>query len=90
MEPIISQLLLFLSTAYNYLVDLLSNILKETVFKSNPGLATQYSEGITLLITLTVIYLILEFFTAAKRVVRVILIIGWVLLILALVMEVGI
>jgi hypothetical protein len=89
MESIISQLLLFLSTAYNYLVDFLSSILRETIFKSNPELAVRYSEGVTLLVTLTVIYLILEFFTAAKRIVRVILIIGWVLLILALVMEVG-
>ncbi len=89
MSDFITQILLFLNTAYQFLVDLISKILKETVLKSNPALSEQFGQGITLLVTLTAIYVILEFFSAAKRVVRTILLIGWLLLILALVMTVA-
>ena len=89
MSDFITQILLFLNTAYQFLVDLISKILEETVLKSNPALSEQFGQGITLLVTLTAVYVILEFFSAAKRVVRTILLIGWLLLILALVMTVA-
>ncbi len=88
MSDFITQILLFLNTVYQFLVDLISKLLEETVLKSNPALSEQFGQGITLLVTLTAIYVILEFFSAAKRVVRTILLIGWLLLILALVMTV--
>ncbi len=90
MEEIITQILLFLSTIYRLISDLISKLLEETVLKARPGLSEQFGQGITLLVALTTIYIILEFFTAAKKAVRIILIIGWVLLFLALAIVIGI
>ena len=89
MEEIITQVLLFLGTIYRIVSDLLSRVLEETILKAKPGLSEQFGQGITLLVALTTIYIILEFFTAAKKAVRVILIIGWLLLFLALAVVVG-
>lgn len=90
MEEIITQVLLFLSTIYRIISDIISKILEETILKAKPGLSEQFGQGITLLVALTTIYIILEFFVAVKRAVRIILIIGWLLLFLALAIVIGI
>ena len=89
MEEIITQVLLFLGTIYRIISDLISRVLEETILKAKPGLSEQFGQGITLLVALTTIYIILEFFTAAKKAVRIILIIGWLMLFLALAVVVG-
>lgn len=89
MEEIITKALLFLGTIYKFISDLISRVLEETILKAKPGLSEQFGQGISLLVALTTIYIILEFFTAAKKAVRIILIIGWLLLFLALAIVVG-
>ena len=79
----------FLATAYAALKAAIEKLLEETVFKANPQLASQYAEGVSILVALTAIYLILEFVSSAKRIVRAVLVLGWVLLIVALVISSG-
>ncbi|MFQ5998769.1 MAG: hypothetical protein ACE5KO_05635 [Candidatus Bathyarchaeia archaeon] len=54
-----------------------------TLFTARPELAAEYADATTLLVALTGIWLIFEFITAAKKIVRGILVIGWVLLIVS-------
>ncbi len=86
-SDILSLALTFLTTLFNYAKNAIKVILDETLLKNSPQKAALYSDAITLLITLTALYLILEFVTAAKKVVRVILALGWLLLILSLVIR---
>ncbi|KUO86495.1 MAG: hypothetical protein RQ838_01525 [Caldivirga sp.] len=74
--------------AYNGLVNLLQYILQETVFKANPTLANTYGNAIALLVSLTAIYLLLVFVSAFKKVLGVLIAIGWVLLIVAIILNI--
>ena len=80
---ILTLLLTFLRTIYNLIRTFLETILNETVFKADPQLANLYSDAITLLITLTAFYLVLELVSIGKKIIKIILIIGWVLLLVA-------
>jgi len=51
-------------------------------------LAAKYADATTILITITAILIIFEVFTAAKKILRIIVILGWVLLILSIVIGV--
>jgi hypothetical protein len=65
----------------------ISFILEGTVFQGDPGKAALYGDAITILAALTLIYLILELFEAGKKVVRIFLVVGWVLLIASVIAE---
>lgn len=80
---ILTLLLTFLRTIYDLIRTFLQTILNETVFKADPQLANLYSDAITLLITLTAFYLVLELVSIGKQIIKIILIVGWVLLLLA-------
>ena len=73
----------FLTTIFRAIKDSLQTLLKETIFKSRPDLASFYSDGISLLISLTALFLILEFLSSAKKIIGFILLAGWVLLVLS-------
>lgn len=77
---LLTLILTFLRTIYDFIRSILDSLLKDTVFKADPELADLYSDAITLLVTLTAFYLVFEFVSAAKKIVRLILILGWVLL----------
>ncbi|MBI2183522.1 MAG: hypothetical protein HYU39_01035 [Thaumarchaeota archaeon] len=79
--------LVFLRTIYDQIKTILQTLLKETLFKTRPDLAQTYSEAITLLVTLTTIYILLTFVVAARKIIMAILILGWVLLILSLILS---
>ena len=74
--------------AYNGLVNLLQYILQETVFKANPTLAYTYGNAILLLVSLTAIYMLLMLVSAFKKVLGVLIAIGWVLLIVAIILNI--
>jgi hypothetical protein len=74
----------FLATAYSTLRSFIETLLEETLFKARPELATQFAEGVSILVTLTALYLILEFVSSAKKIIRAVLVLGWVLLIVAI------
>ena len=75
----------FLYAAYYYMRSAIMSVLESTVFVENPDAAILYADSITFLASITAIYLILEFFTTAKRIVRLVMILGWILLIVSLV-----
>ena len=75
-----------LSWALNFLQNIIMGILKETVFKSNPELAVQFSGAISTLTFLTAVYLILVFASSLKKILGYLIAIGWVLLILAIIL----
>ncbi|RLF10596.1 MAG: hypothetical protein DRJ98_05750 [Thermoprotei archaeon] len=75
-----------IAQAFNALEDLINNLLTQTLFKARPELAEQFSGPISLLVSLTALYLLLTFITAAKKTIGIILIIGWALLIVAIVL----
>ena len=74
------QIVNFLYTIYYFLRDAIIFILQTTVFKEYPDYAFTHGDAITFLVSITAVYLILEFITAAKKFIKVILILGWFLL----------
>ena len=75
-----------LSWVLNFLQNLIMGMLKETIFKSNPDLAVQFSGAISTLTFLTAVYLILVFASSLKKILGYLIAIGWILLILAIVL----
>lgn len=84
---IINEAFKLLVYAYNGLVNLLQYLLQETIFKANPALASTYGNAIALLISLTAIYLLLVFVSAFKKIIGILIAIGWVLLIVAIILN---
>ncbi|GGP20176.1 hypothetical protein GCM10007981_07190 [Thermocladium modestius] len=74
--------------AYYLLVNFITYLLQSTVFKADPILATQYGQALTLLISLTAIYIILVFVSSLKKLVGVIIGLGWLLVIVAMVLSI--
>jgi len=81
------QLINFIYAIYYFIRDILSYLLSATIFKEHPEYAASYSDAITLLVSLTSLYIILEFITSAKKFVKVILMLGWGLLILSIIIS---
>jgi hypothetical protein len=67
--------------AFDYIKNAITMLLNMTLFKVNPDLVDTFSSTITLLVTFTAIYIILVFVTSAKKILGIILLLGWVLLI---------
>lgn len=80
----LEQLVNFIYAVYYYIRDLIKYVLETTIFRGYPEYATTYGDAFTLLISLTTLYVILELFTAAKKVVKIVLILGWILLFAAM------
>lgn len=87
-EPgIIDSIANFLFTMYDYLKKGIVFILEQTVFKTNPQLAEYYAEVATLLASLTAIFIILEVLSVPKKVVKILLILGWLLFLFSIAMR---
>ncbi len=71
---------------YNWLSLLLRYMLESTIFKENPSVAREFSEAISILINITAIYIIMTLFEGLKKFLKVLLIIGWGLLTLAIIL----
>jgi len=82
------QLVNFIYAIYNGLTKALSFLLEQTVFKEYPKLAEFYGQVASFLVSITAIYLMLLLVTAAKKVIGLLLILGWALFILTLVIRV--
>ncbi|RLE56590.1 MAG: hypothetical protein DRJ40_05455 [Thermoprotei archaeon] len=63
---------------------LIEVLLKETIFKADPDVAREFSSAITLLTSLTALYAVLILVSAFRRVIGIILAIGWVMLLVAM------
>lgn len=75
-----------LLTLYNWLVEVIRNLLMSTVFRERPDLADKFSSALTLLISLTALYILITFIAAIRKIIGILLLIGWVALIIALVL----
>jgi len=78
-----------LLTIYNWMVNLITTILQQTILKDNPDMAKQYGSALTLLISLTAIYILLVFISAFKKILGIIIAIGWLALIAALALRIA-
>lgn len=78
-----------ITRAYRVLEEFIASLLADTLFKTRPELASQFSGPLSLLVSLTALYLLLTLVTAAKRVIGAILIIGWALLMAAIALTVA-
>ena len=78
----------FFYLIYQAVRDVIQYIFESTIMKVDPSLAAKYADATTILITITAILIIFEVFTAAKKVLRILVILGWVLLILSIVIGV--
>jgi len=74
------QIINFLYAIYYFLRDFISFILQNTIFKNYPQYAATYGDAITFLISITAVYLILELISSAKKIIKIILVLGWALL----------
>jgi hypothetical protein len=77
----------FIFTIYDYLKKGVASILELTIFKAAPELADFYGQVATLLASLTAIFIILQAVDASKKIVKFLLIFGWLLLIGSIVLK---
>ena len=70
---------------YTWIQDIVAHYLQIYVFSKNPELAARYGNALVLMVTLTVIYALLELFESFKRFLRYIIMVGWAILVFALV-----
>jgi hypothetical protein len=73
--------------AYRSFRNIIQFILENTLIKAKPTLASRYADATTLLVTLTAILIILEFVASAKKILTVIVALGWTFLIVSMVMS---
>ena len=78
----------FFYLLYQAVRDVIQYIFESTIMKVDPSLAAKYADATTIMITITAILIIFEVFTAAKKILRILVILGWVLLILSIVIGV--
>lgn len=83
----ISDVLNIVYYMFNALKNFLTFIIEQTILKNRPQLAESYSSALTILITLTALYLILVFISAAKKAIGIIILIGWALIILSMALK---
>ncbi len=69
---------------YSAVRSLIQFIFELTITQGSPELALKFADATTLLVTITAVWIILEFTTSLKKVVRIVVIIGWVLLIVSM------
>lgn len=84
---IFDQALNFLPSLYAGIRGLITSLLEQTLLKEKPELAGIYAEAITFLTSLTALYIILEFFSLARKIVLAILLLGWGLFVITLVVR---
>jgi hypothetical protein len=77
-----------LLTIYNWLVNMITTILQQTIIKDNPDMAREYGSALTLLISLTAVYLLLVLVSAFRKILGVIIAIGWLAMIIAIALRI--
>jgi hypothetical protein len=73
--------------AFNWLRSMIETLLNITLFKLNPELVNDFASTIALLITLTTIYIILVLISSSKKIIGIVLALGWGLLALSLIIS---
>jgi len=82
------DLINFFYLFYRAVRDFIQYIFESTIIRAEPALAAKYADATTILITITAILLVLEVFSAAKKMLRILTVLGWGLLILSIIVGV--
>jgi len=75
-----------IARGFEVLEDIINTLLVQTLFKAKPELASQFSGPLSLLVSLTALYLLLTLVAAARKAIGILLALGWGLLALAIVL----
>ncbi len=83
--PITTEALInFLYAIYYFVRDIIRFLLENTLFKEVPEAAAMYGDIITFLISITAVYVVLVMVESVKKYFKIILILGWGLLIISI------
>ncbi|MBE0478706.1 hypothetical protein IBX65_06270 [Candidatus Aerophobetes bacterium] len=74
----------FIYIIYDYIRKAIIFLLERTIFRDNPKLADFYGDVASFLASLTAVYLLLLLIASAKKIIGVLLILGWVLFFVAI------
>ena len=74
----------FLYIIYDYIRKAIVFLLEKTIFRENPKLAEFYGDVASFLASLTAIYLLLLLIASAKKIIGVLLVLGWALFVVAI------
>jgi len=74
----------FLYVLYDYVRKAIVFLLEKTIFKENPKLADFYGDVASFLASLTAVYLLLLLVSSAKKIIGLLLLLGWALFIVAI------
>lgn len=74
----------FIYVIYDYIRKTIVFLLEKTIFKNNPKLADFYGDVASFLASLTAVYLLLLLVASAKKIIGVVLLLGWALFFVAL------
>ena len=77
----------FIFTIYDLIKKGVASLLEQTIFRADPEIADYYGQVATLLASLTAIFIILQAVDASKKIVKFLLIFGWLLLIGSVVLK---
>ncbi len=88
MEIAAQDLLNFIYLIYDALRSGIRILLEMTIIRASPTLAQKYADALSLLVTITALWLLLEFSTNLKNVIRAVVILGWILLIISIAISV--
>jgi len=80
-EDVINFIYLIYSTA-RYIIQ---SLFSSTIARASPELAFKFADAMTMLISLTTVWVIFEFATGLRKSVRIIILLGWVLLIISII-----
>ncbi|MEM2125133.1 MAG: hypothetical protein QXX77_04235 [Candidatus Methanosuratincola sp.] len=73
--------------AFNGLRWVIESILNMTLFKVNPELSEAFASTIALLISLTAAYILLVVVSTGKKILGIIILLGWALLIVSMIIS---
>lgn len=73
--------------AFNGLRWAIESILNMTLFKVNPDLSEAFASTIALLVSLTAAYILLVVVSAGKKILGIIILLGWALLIVSMIIS---
>ncbi len=76
-----------IGVAFNGLRWAIESLLNMTIFKVNPELSEGFASTIALLVSLTAAYILLVVVSAGKKILGIIILLGWTLLIVSMIVS---
>lgn len=76
-----------LERGYNLLVQAIASILESTLFQADPLIAVKYAKLLSILIPLTAVYIIMVVASALRRLVGLVIAMGWLFIIFMMLLD---